>query len=139
MPEKKRRIKYWVFKILGILVSCALPIFAVLENFPVWTESHGTARAIGVGGIISIIVVLVVFRKAVFDFMKDKMKLQHAPPMLIWAVLLVVAYILMYINQFMHDLTIVLWMGLVGCTIGTVLTYIAENWYGMKEDGNGGA
>lgn len=134
MSEKKRIIKYWVLKVLSIIISCGLPIYAVWEHFPIWTVSHGAARSVGAGGIICIIVIAIIFRKAVFNYIRDKMKLQNAPPLAVWLILIVASYILLYINQFIRDLTTVFWMGLVGCAIGTFLTYIAENWYGKKED-----
>jgi hypothetical protein len=71
--------------------------------------------------------------------MKDKMKLQHAPPLVVWLVLIIVAYMLTYINKFIQDMTTVFWMGLVGCAIGTLITFIAENKYGKKDEGDGGA
>lgn len=132
MSEKKRKIKYIVFKVLSIIVSCGLPIYAVKEHFPIWTESFGTSRSIGAGGIISLIVVVIVFRKAVFQYLRDRMNLQHAPPLAVWLVMLIVSYILLYINQFIRDLTTVFWFGLVGCSLGSVLTFIAENIYGKK-------
>ena len=137
MTEKQRKTKYWIFKISSILISCGLPIYAICEHFPVWTESHGTARSVGAGGIICLIVIAIIFRKSVFEFIKDKMKLEHAPPMAVWLALIIVSYILIYINRFLHDLNTVFWMGLVGCAIGTGLTYIAENWYGKEEKGDG--
>ena len=139
MSEKNRKRKYWLFKILSVAIACALPIYAVFEHFPVWKVNHGTVRSIGAGGIICLIVLLIIFRKSVFNFLSDKLKLKHAPPMVIWIVMLIISYILMYINRFIQDLTTVFWMGLVGCAIGTVLTYIAEHFYGKKkEEGDGG-
>lgn len=135
MSEKKRLTKYWIFKILSIVVSCGMPIYAICEHFPIWSISHGTARTIGAGGIICLIVIAIIFKKTVFNFMRDKMKLQNAPPMAGWLIMLIVSYILLYINEFIQDLTKVFWMGLVGCAIGTGLTYIAENWYGKKKEG----
>ena len=137
MTEKQRKTKYWIFKISSILISCGLPIYAICEHFPVWTESHGTARSVGAGGIICLIVIAIIFRKSVFEFIKDKMKLEHAPPMAVWLALIIVSYILIYINRVLHDLNTVFWMGLVGCAIGTGLTYIAENWYGKEEKADG--
>ena len=137
MTEKQRKTKYWIFKISSILISCGLPIYAICEHLPVWTESHGTARSVGAGGIICLIVIAIIFRKSVFEFIKDKMKLEHAPPMAVWLALIIVSYILIYINRFLHDLNTVFWMGLVGCAIGTGLTYIAENWYGKEEKADG--
>lgn len=134
MTEKKRKFKYWLFKILSVVISCGLPIYAVCEHFPLWTMSYGTSRSIGAGGIICLMIVVIVFRRSVFQFMREKMNLQHAPPMAVWLIMLITSYILLYINQFIRDLTAVFWFGLIGCLIGTVLTFIAENRYGKKED-----
>jgi uncharacterized membrane protein len=109
-------------------------MYAVCEHFPLWTTVYGTARSIGAGGIICLIVLVIIFRRTVFDFMRSRMKLHHAPPLVVWLVMLIVTYILIYISNFLRDLTTVFWMGLVGCAIGTVLTYIAENWYGKKRE-----
>lgn len=126
MTEKKRKTLYWVFKVLSVVVSCALPIFAICEKFPIWTDSHGASRSAGVGAILALIVLLIVFRKTVFAFILDKLKLKHAPPIVVWLVLLIISYVMVYIGNFMKDLTTVLWMGLIGCAVGTFLTYIAD-------------
>ena len=126
MTDRKRKLLYWLFKFGSIVVSCALPIWAICERFPLWTESHGTSHSIGVGVILIAIVVLIVFRKTVFDFIRDHLNLKHAPPITIWLILLVASYILIYIGDFMRDMTTILWMGFVGCCIGTFLTYLSE-------------
>ena len=134
MTEKKRRVKYWALKILSLIVSCGLPIYAVYEHFPIWSVSNGAVRSMGAGAIISLVVVAIVFRKSVFNFMRDKLKLEHAPPMAIWLIMIIVAYVLTYINRFIQDLTTVFWMGLIGCAIGTLITFIAEHKYGKQEE-----
>lgn len=133
MTEKKRKTLYWGLKALSIIVSCALPIWAICEKFPIWTETHGASRSAGVGTILALIVVLIVFRKTVFDFIRDKVNLKHAPPVVVWAVLLIITYVMVYIGNFMEDMTTVLWMGLIGCSIGTFLTYLS-NKFGVKSD-----
>ena len=134
MSEKHRKLKYLLFKLASVLVSCALPIFAVCEHFPVWTTAYGASRSLGAGAVISLIVIVTVFRRSVFQFMRDKMKLRHAPPLAVWLIMLIASYVLLYISRFLSDLTTFFWFGLVGCAIGTVLTFIAENRYGKKED-----
>ena len=126
MTEKKRNILYWVFKIFGILISCAFPIWAICEKFPLWTVEHGTTHSVGVGIVLILIVMLIIFRRTVFNFIKDKLNLQYAPPLVVWLVLLIVSYIIIYIGNFMQDMTTVLWMGFIGCAIGTLLTFISE-------------
>lgn len=133
MTEKKRKRLYWIFKISAVVISCLLPIWAICERFPIWTVTHGTGRSLGAGGILILIVLLVIFRKAVFNFMIDRLKLKHAPPLVIWLVMLITSYALVYIGKFLYDMTSVFWMGLIGCAIGTLLTFIAENRFGRKE------
>lgn len=131
---KKHKAWYWILKVLSVIISCALPIYAVAEHFPIWSYSYGTVRSVGAGFVIILIVVAIIFRKAVFDFLKDKLKLNNAPPLAVWLICLIVAYVMLYINKFIQDLTTVLWMGLIGCAIGTLLTFIAEHCFNKKEE-----
>lgn len=133
MSNKKRKLFYWLFKLLSVIISCALPIWAICEKYSIWTLTHGTTRSVGAGGILILIVLLVVFRKTVVNFITEKLKLTHAPPLVIWIAMLITSYILVYISNFMRDLTTVFWMGLIGCAIGTVLTFIAESRFGKEK------
>lgn len=135
MSEKKRKTLFWLFKIAGVFVSCALPIWAICEKFPLWTEVHGTGRSIGAGGILILFVLLIIFRRTVFNFAKEKLNLKHAPPLAVWLVMLLLSYVFVYISNFIADMTTVFWMGFIGCAIGTFLTFIAQSRYG-KGDSN---
>ena len=126
MTEQKRKTLYWLFKVLSVIVSCALPIWAICEKFPLWAEDHGTGHSVGVGIILIAIVLIIIFRKTVFDFVKDHFDLKHAPPLAVWLVMLVISYILVYLGEVMRDMTTVFWMGFIGCCIGTFLTFISE-------------
>ena len=134
--ETKNKILYGFFKVLSVLISCAFPIWAICERFPLWRNQHGALRSIGTGTILIIIVVLIVFRKSVFKYIVERLRLRHAPPLAIWLTLLAVSYIFIYIAEFMRDLNAVLWMGLLGCAIGTVLTFIAERLFREKVEKN---
>lgn len=138
MTDKNRKALYCLFKYGGVFVSCLLPILAILERYPIWKVAHGANRSIGAGGILIFIVLIVVFRKSVFNFMRDRLNLKHAPPLMIWLVMLAVSYVLIYIAKFLHDMTSVFWMGFIGCAIGTFMTFIAENRFGKENDSNGG-
>lgn len=140
MTERKRKTLFWVWKIAGILIACGLPIWAICEKFPMWNETHGTEKTVGTGIFLIAIVVLIVFRKTVFDFIRDKLDLKHAPPLVIWLVLVLIAYALMYLGDVMRDLTNVFWCGFIGSAIGTVFTYISDRYKTVKEAAsNGGA
>ena len=133
MSETKRKRLYWVFKVVSVLIACAFPVWAICERFPLWQTAYGSTRSIGVGGIMIVIVFIIVFRTSVFDFLKDKLKITHAPPLLVWLVLIAISYVLIFIGQFMQDVLVVLWMGLIGCSLGTALTFVAEHYFGKKE------
>jgi hypothetical protein len=134
LSPKQRKALYWTFKLLSVAISCAFPMWAICEKYPVWTESHGSTHTVGVGLILILIVAIIIFRRTIFNFIIEKFNLRHAPPLLIWLVMLVGAYVLIYIGNFMEDLTTVLWMGLIGCAIGTLLTFIAENKFTEKKE-----
>lgn len=133
MTERKRKTLFWLWKIAGILIACGLPIWAICEKFPIWSESVGTEKTIGAGVILIAIVVVIVFRKTVFDFIRDKLDLKHAPPLVIWLVLLIVSYVILYLGNLMKDLTTVFWLGFIGSAVGTVCTYISEKYNPKKE------
>ncbi len=134
MTDRKRKTLYWLFKLAGILVSCALPIMAIFEKFPLWNERHGTSRTVGIGIILIAIVLLIVFRKTVFGFIKDRLSLKHAPPLAVWIVFLIISYILVYLGEVMRDMTTVFWMGFIGCAAGTFLTYLSERFIKKGSD-----
>lgn len=132
MTRRRSKALFWLFKIAGIIVSCSLPIWAICERFPLWTEIHGTTRTVSVGVILIVFVLLIIFRKTVFQFIREHFNLKHAPPIAIWLVMIVISHILIYIGEVMRDMTTVFWMGLIGCAIGTILTYISER-FNKKE------
>ena len=134
MTEKKRKALYWTFKIISVIISCLLPVLAICEKFPIWEIEYGTQRTASVGGIFILIVLLFIFRKTVFNFMNDRLKLKYAPPIMTPIVMLIISYILEYINNFVRDLTTVCWVWIFGSAIGMVFTFIAENVYGKKDE-----
>ena len=138
MTEKQRKQYYLLLKVGSVLVSCLLPIWAVCEKFPIWTTEYGTGRSVGVGAILILIVLTIVFRKTVFEYLADRFKLKHAPPIFVWLVMLIVSYVLLFIGSFLRDLVTVLWMGVIGCAMGTVLTFVGENFFGNKENKDNG-
>lgn len=135
--SKKRKFFYWSFKFLSIVISCAFPMWAIYERYPMWVVEYGENRSIGAGGIMLLAVLLVICRKPLFNFMRDRLKLKYAPPIVIWLVLIVISYALLYISKFLYDITNVFWMGFIGCGIGAVLTFIAENFIRKENAENG--
>jgi hypothetical protein len=126
-------VSFWLFKGSGIGFSALLPLWAVFNKFPLWVENYGVGRSLGTGGIIGIIIVLIIFRDTVIGYIKDKFKIAHAPKLKWWIVGLIIVYSLLYIVKFLSDLAMVLWMGLFGSIIGTLLTFAGEIFFGEEE------
>ena len=133
MTDRKRKTLYWLFKTASVLISCALPIWAICEKFPIWTVNSGSGYSVGVGLIMIGIVFLIVFRRTVFNFVRDHFKLRYAPPITIWLVLIIISYALVYISNVLSDMNVIFWMGFLGCAVGTLLTFIAETCFRKKE------
>ena len=133
MTEQKRKNLYWLFKVASVLISCALPIWAICAKFPIWTVESGSGRTAGAGIVMIGIVLLIVFRRTVFNFAKDHLKLKYAPPITIWLILIILSYSLIYISNALRDMNTVFWMGFIGCAIGSLLTYKAENCFRKRE------
>lgn len=130
----KNNLLYWLLKGVGIIISALLPIWVVFEKFPLWAETHGTGKTIGMGGLIGATILIVIFRKTVIGYLKEKLNLNHTPPLMMWIVSLIVTYTLIYIIKFLYDLALVLWMGLLGSVIGTLFTFAAEILFGNERE-----
>lgn len=134
MKAKKSKAIYYLLKMASVIVACALPLWGIFEKYPLWVDTHGSARSIGVGGLLGIIVLLVIFRRTVFGWLKEKWKLKYAPPITVWIAMIIVSYTLMFVGKFLYDITTICWMGLIGSALGGVLTFIGENFFGVEED-----
>ena len=131
--NKRKNVVYWTLKVLSIFISCALPAWGVIEQFPIWKETASTGRSIGAGLILIAVIVLIVFNKAVFGFLRDRLRLNYAPPLLIWLVLIVVTWGLIWLSSLMEDMMNIYILGFVGCLIGNILTFIGERL--IRKDG----
>jgi hypothetical protein len=124
--SKKRKLLYWLFKFTSVVISCAFPVWAVCNKFPLLTEG-GAKTTLGIGGVLAIVIVSSISRKTIFSFFKEKLNLVNAPPLVGWMVLLGMAYGFQYLTSFVAELITIFWMGFIGCCIGVALTFIAEN------------
>lgn len=132
MTDTKRKRLYWLFKILSIVAAAGLPMYAIFDHFPIWSE-QGAGRTSVTAIILLGITMLVVFRRSVFNFIRDKFNLKYAPPITIWAVFLLGSYVMEYIAGVISDMNTVFWFGLIGAALGMLFTYISEKYNVSKE------
>ena len=124
--SKRDKFFYWAWRLLGIFLSGYLPISAVVDHFPIWLEHKGTGRTIWVGAILILIILAVIFRKTVINYVRERLKTHSYPPVMGWVVLLCVTYVLRFINDFIIDMTSVFWMGLIGGLLGSLCMWLAD-------------
>ena len=129
----KSNVFYWLLKGSGIGISAALPLWAVFNKFPLWVENYGVGKSLGTGGIIGIIIALIIFRDTVIGYIKEKFKIGHAPKLTWWIAGLIIVYALLYIVKFLYDLALVMWLGLFGSIVGTLLTFAGEIFFGEED------
>ena len=122
-----RRLRLICFKGAGIAVSVGLPVWAILEKFPAWHSQAGVAGTLGIGGAMAATVALVTFKRTVFDYVKEKTGIKHAPPLAIWCALLALSFALSAAASLLSDMRSVFISGAVGSGIGTVLNFIGES------------
>ena len=139
MKRPKNNARYWIFKVASVIVSCAFPLWALYERYPVWFAFGEKKVFFGAGGIVAVLVVLFVMRKSVFGFLREKLKLRYAPPFIGWLFPMFLGYAIIYINSYAYDVVHVSKMGLIGGAIGMGITFIAENFLKVnKEEVNNG-
>ena len=122
----KKRLTLLSFKGASIAVSAGMPIWAILEKFPLWREEAGALQTLGIGGVMIVAVSVITFKKTVFNYLKEKTGMKSAPPLAIWAVLLFVSFALSALADAMSDMRTVFVAGIVGSGIGTALNFIGE-------------
>ncbi len=125
--KNKRRLKLLSFKGAGIVTSVALPVWAIIERFPILKAESGTGRMLGIGGLMTAVVLLITFKRTVFDYIKEKTGIRHAPPFAVWSALLIASFAVGVLADAMAELRAVFVAGAVGSGIGTVLSIIGDN------------
>ena len=123
----KGKVKYLCIKGTGIVVSAAIPVIAILKKLPFWRAEAGVTRTVGVGAVMAAIVVLITFKKTVFNYLKEKTGMNHMPPLMLWGGLLIGSLLLNAAADMLSDMRSVFVAGFVGCAVGSVLTVIADN------------
>ena len=125
--RSKKKIKYLCVKGTGIVVSAAIPVIAILKKLPLWRAEAGVTGTVGIGAVMAGIVVLITFKKTVFNYLKEKTGMNHTPPLLLWVGLRIGSLVLNSVADILSDMRAVFVAGVAGCAIGTVLNLIAEN------------
>ena len=122
---RRPTLNYWICTVLSFAFSAGLPVVAIGQKFPIWNQTVSPAYTIGVGGVLTIIVCLVVFRKTLVPALMAKLGITSIPPVVIWVSALIVAEIVAKINTFMTDIKAVIFAGLAGAAFGWAFSLAA--------------
>lgn len=130
MKKRISRIKVIAFalRMLAVAAFIGFPVWAVAEKFPLWKTRGGDGAALGVGGVLLLIVLFVTFKKYVVAWAAEKLGTISAGVslVLLWFGAAIVCITLAKIAGIMEDLATVFLWSAVGAGIGVVLQFTAR-------------
>lgn len=124
--QTKRKIGIISLRTAGIASSVGMPAVAVLNAFPIWKEETPIdGKALGVGGVMILLIVLVGFRRQLWPVIKSKLHLTSVGAIVGWGVLFAVLLTVEKIVPLLPDLRTICIAGLTGTGIGQVADTVA--------------
>lgn len=136
--QTKRKIGVVGLRTVGITSSVGMPAVAVLNAFPIWKENTPIdGKALGVGGVMILLIVLFGFRNQLWPIVKSKLRLNSLGAIIGWGVLFAVLLTVEKIVPLLPDLRTICIAGLTGTGIGQVAD-TAAGFLGKKNNVPGG-
>lgn len=119
----------WGLKGLGVTASIAFPVSAILERFPLVQNGEPSARGIGFGGVVALIVVLINLRRQLWPpvskFLKEKLHVNSFGALIGWGAAFLIILGLERAAALLPDLRTVCLAGLIGTGAGQLLNTAA--------------
>ena len=133
MTDKTKRnlrtVGSWGLKGLGVAASIAIPVSAILERFPIVVEGAPSAKGIGFGGVVALIVVLINLRKQLWPpvsrFLKEKLHVNSFGALIGWGAAFLIILGLERAAALLPDLRTICLAGLIGTGAGQLLNTAA--------------
>lgn len=132
--RKSKRL-YWLFQILSFAISAGFPIAVVWQKFPIMVDKVGTANTVGLGGVLAIAIFCLTFKDTLLPTFKKLLGITSVPPLVGWAVALVVLFGLSKIVTILLDLQVVCFAGLTGSAIGLGCSFVSQLFYPKEKSG----
>lgn len=141
MRKPNNKTIYWILQIASFLLSAGIPAIVVWQKFPLFVEKAGKANSVGIGLVLIIVIACVTFRKTIFATIKKALGITSVPPIVGWAVALVVLFALSKLVSILADLQVICFAGLTGSALGMACSLISQIVYPdskKQEDLNNG-
>ena len=115
----KRKLGAVGLRTLGVGSAVGIPAAVVLQKFPLWgAERAVDGRAIGVGGVMALIIVLVGLRRQLWPVVKAKLHITSLGALIFWGLAFGLLLGIERLVPLLPDLRTVCIAGLTGTALG---------------------
>ena len=115
----KRKLGAVGLRTLGIGSAVGIPAAVVLQKFPFWgAERAVDGRALGVGGVMALIIVLVGLRRQLWPVVKAKLHITSVGALIFWGLAFGLLLGIERLVPLLPDLRTVCIAGLTGTALG---------------------
>ena len=126
MRKPSNKTVYWILQIASFVFSAGFPIVVVLQKFPIFAKKTGETNSIGLGLVITLVILCVTFRKTIFATIKKALGITSVPPVVGWSVALAILFGLSKLVTILIDLQVVCFAGLTGSAIGMACSFASH-------------
>lgn len=124
--QTKRKMGVIGLRTAGIASSVGMPAVAVFNAFPIWkVDTPIDGKALGIGGVMILLIVLLGFRRQIWPLVKSKLHLNSLGAIIGWGVLFAVLLTVEKIVPLLPDLRTICIAGLTGTGIGQISDTVA--------------
>lgn len=106
---------------VGVTSAVGMPVAAVLKAFPLWKDGVPIdGKTLGVGGIMTLLIVLFSFRRQIWPVVKEKLHLNATGAIIGWGVLFMALLAVEKLAPMLPDLRTICIAGLTGTGVGQI-------------------
>jgi len=106
---------------VGVASAVGMPVAAVLKAFPIWKDGVPIdGKTLGVGGIMTLLIVLFSFRRQLWPVVRDKLHLNATGAIIGWGVLFLALLAAEKLVPLLPDLRTICIAGLTGTGVGQI-------------------
>lgn len=115
----KRKLGAVGLRTLGVGSAVGIPVAVVLQKFPLWSADRTVdGRALGVGGVMALLIVLLGFRRQLWPVVKAKLHITAIGALIFWGLAFGLLLGIEKIVPLIPDLRTICIAGMTGTGIG---------------------
>ena len=123
----KRKLGAVGLRTLGVGSAVGIPVAVVLQKFPLWSADRTVdGRALGVGGVMALLIVLLGFRRQLWPVVKAKLHITAIGALIFWGLAFGLLLGIEKLIPLLPDLRTICIAGLTGTGIGQGFDTVAR-------------